>query len=89
MKRWQAYAEVMRSPMLRDIARSAAWRRHRYVHAVDPDIEVYRSFSPMAKIAFQRQRNVEREMASFLEPDVDDEMEPVRSFVQTLVWGPS
>lgn len=39
-------------------------RNHPYL---DPDIAIYKSWSISAKIAFQRQRNVERELQSYLQ----------------------
>jgi hypothetical protein len=42
--------------------RSLLFERNRTISQIDPDIACHRSFSLNAKIAFQRQRNVEREL---------------------------
>lgn len=57
---------------------------------IDADIQVMRSWSPMAKITFQRQRNVERALAQVLEDRPDEPNRYVRAFrnrMNKLVWG--
>jgi hypothetical protein len=83
----QAFRLALRTPHVRDAIMEAVWRDNRRVHAVDPDIEIYRSFSPMAKITFQRQRNVERELQERSEPDSGDLLEPLRKFLDWHIWG--
>lgn len=43
---------------------SIYYERERSVSSIDPDIAVYRSFSLSAKIAYQRERNVARQVAA-------------------------
>lgn len=50
-------------PGLRKQIESLAFEGNRYVSRIDPDLAVLRSFSLNAKVTFQRQRNVAREMA--------------------------
>lgn len=57
---------AMRIPALRDELTSILFEDFRHVRVIEPDIAVHRSFSLNAKIAFQRQRFVERELQSRL-----------------------
>jgi hypothetical protein len=52
-------------PGLYDDYESAVFERERLVRWLDPDIAAKRSFSLAAKIAYQRQRNVAREIDAF------------------------
>jgi hypothetical protein len=58
--------EVMRKaladPKQRAAMASLLFEKHRSVGVIDPDIACYRSFSLNAKVAYQRQRNVERDL---------------------------
>lgn len=85
--RHTAFELAMKIPALRSAAYEQAWRQNRCVYNVDPDIEVYRSFSPMAKVTFQRQRNVERSVWEESEPNQDAAMRPIFRFINNLMWG--
>ncbi len=50
------------SKFLRPQLESLLYECHRQVTRIDPDIGVMRSFSLNAKVTFQRQRNVERDI---------------------------
>lgn len=54
--------KLLESPALRDEYSSLMFARHRRVGALDLDLANKRSFSLAAKVTFQRQRNVEREI---------------------------
>lgn len=57
---------------------------------IDPDIQIMKSFSPMAKIAFQRQRNIERAMADAFDHSYDRPNRYVRAIetrLKKLMWG--
>jgi hypothetical protein len=56
------YKKLLQSPLLRGEFESILFERERSVGSIDPDIACLRSFSLNAKIAFQRQRNVSREI---------------------------
>lgn len=49
-------------PWVRDQIEALVREEHHGVYRIDPDIAIHRSVSLSAKIAFQRQRNVERRM---------------------------
>ncbi|MFZ4534312.1 MAG: hypothetical protein ACOYOJ_21210 [Alsobacter sp.] len=55
-----AIAQGLRNPTNRAALMDMLWEDERTVSRIDPDLAVMRSFSLNAKIAFQRQRNVER-----------------------------
>jgi len=56
------WAKVIGNTALRKELESIYFERERGVSSIDPDIAAYRSFSLNAKIAFQRQRNVQRQI---------------------------
>jgi hypothetical protein len=87
MPRWRAAQLAMKVPAMRAAAFDTAWRQNRRVYQVDPDLEVYRSFSPMAKITFQRQRNVERHIREISEPDHYEALQPFKDFLNKTIWG--
>lgn len=53
---------AMRIPAVRRQIEEAMYEQERVVLRIDPDLAALRSFSLNAKITFQRQRNVAREM---------------------------
>lgn len=59
----KALRAVLQTPKLRAEYESMMYERRRHVGRLDFDIANKRSFSLAAKITFQRQRNVEREIA--------------------------
>lgn len=61
-----AFKRAIGSTLFRDELTSLLYDQHRQVNAIDPDIAVYRSFSLNAKIAFQRQRNVARQIPTLV-----------------------
>jgi len=59
---------------------------------IDPDIQIMRSFSPMAKITFQRQRNVERALAEIQDTRWDRPQRYIRALqsrLDKMMWGKS
>lgn len=52
---------------LREEVEGMLYQQQRSVYALDPDIAVHRSFSLNAKIAFQRHRNVARQIEDMTE----------------------
>jgi hypothetical protein len=54
--------KALADPKQRAAMASLLFEKHRTVGVIDPDIACYRSFSLNAKVAFQRQRNVERDL---------------------------
>lgn len=63
MPRWKALQTALADQAFAEGYSSYLFERERCIERLDPDLEVLRSFSPMAKITFQRQRNVERMLA--------------------------
>lgn len=82
MPEWQAAKLALRNPELRELLVAAAQAQCRIVLSVDPDIEVYRSFSPMAKITFQRQRNVQRVLDEATQEPLWSITERAREFIR-------
>jgi hypothetical protein len=63
-------------PSLRQQIESELYQANRVVHSIDHDLASKRSFSLAAKVAFQRQRNVQRALDEFRkdEPHVWERM---------------
>lgn len=87
MQEWQACRLAMLDPDVKKLLIEAAYAQNRVVSSVDPDIEVLRSFSPMAKIAFQRQRNVAKALKDATEAPIWSWGQRGREYIQKLMWG--
>lgn len=64
--------------------------QNKFVHVIDPDIAIMRSWSDMAKITFQRQRNIERAFEELQEARLDRPgrwMRSIEERLQKLMWG--
>lgn len=72
-------------PWVREELRALMLEKNRKVYQLDPDLACKRSFSLNAKICFQRQRNVERDLQAYSNPPywhrVNVLMERVRSLL--------
>jgi hypothetical protein len=86
MQEWQAARVALGDAKTKRLLLDAAFTKHRQIAAVDPDIEVYRSFSPMAKITYQRQRNVDRELIAISTEPQWSILQPIQAFMQKLMW---
>lgn len=60
------FARAFLDPKFRSAMEAAAFNNNRHVTYIEHDIASKRSFSLAAKITFQRQRNVERELSSYV-----------------------
>jgi hypothetical protein len=87
MQGWQAARLAMLNPDIKKLLTDAAYAQHRVVTHIDPDIEVLRSLSPMAKITFQRQRNVAKALKDATEEPVWSLGSKAREYIQKLMWG--
>lgn len=61
-----------------------------YNITIDPDIAVMRSWSHMAKLTFQRQRNLDRAVEQMFNLDLDRPRSYVNSFERAFtkfIWG--
>ena len=87
MPHWRAARLALNDPMVRELARAVAFAQHRRISGVDPDIEVYRSFSPMAKITFQRQRNVDREIEQIATEPLYESGGIIQQMIAKFMWG--
>jgi hypothetical protein len=70
--------------------RDELFEQHRFIPSIDPDIAIMRSWSDMAKITFQRQRNVERAWVELQEARLDRPGRYLRALeerLQKLMWG--
>lgn len=57
---------------------------------IDPDLQVLKSLSPMAKITFQRQRNVAHHLAQMRDESWDRPQRYIHAFrkhYEKLMWG--
>lgn len=87
MQEWQAVRLAMLDPDVKKLLMEAAYAQNRVVSQVDPDIEVLRSLSPMAKITFQRQRNVAKALKDATEEPIWSWGQRGREYIQKLMWG--
>lgn len=87
MQEWQAMRLAMLDPDIKRMLIDAAYSQHRVITSVDPDIEVLRALSPMAKITFQRQRNVAKAIRDATEEPTWSWGQRAREYVQKLMWG--
>lgn len=87
MEQWQAMRLALLDPDIKALWEGYIYAQNRIVHEIDPDIAVMRSFSPMAKLTFQRQRNVSRSLQESTEPPVYDFMDKVQDYLHKLMWG--
>ena len=56
----QALSILLKNKDFKNRYTSELYGEFRRVDTIDPDLQVLKSLSPMAKVTFQRQRNVER-----------------------------
>ena len=87
MPEWQAQRLAKKVPHLLDLMRDEATRNNRYISYIDPDIDVHRSVSLAAKIVYQRQRNIERELDRIGEEPSWDRISKVGEWIRKTVWG--
>jgi len=76
---------------LADIRAELFAEQRTQIPSIDPDLMVLRSLSPMAKITFQRQRNVDRAIADLQDnAPWDRPQRYIRAFndrLNKLMWG--
>lgn len=60
-QRWECIT-ALKNTLLRDQITRMLYEQHKWVSYIDPDLAAYKSFSLNAKITFQRQRNVQKEL---------------------------
>lgn len=87
MPHWQAMRLALANPDLRRQIISDMYDRHRRVDSVDMDIACLKSLSPMAKVTFQRQRNVERELEQQTVDRALGGFEVLQNFIAKAMWG--
>ena len=86
MPPWKAVRLALRDPEALRLVRIAAYRKHQHIGHIDHDLSVLRAMSPMAKVTFQRQRFVEREIASeSSEESPWDIMAPIRDRIRSIL----
>jgi hypothetical protein len=87
MQEWQAVRLAMLDPDIKRMLIDAAYAQHRVISSVDTDIKVLRALSPMAKITFQRQRNVARMLKDAAEEPIWGWGQRAREYIQKMMWG--
>lgn len=88
MEHWQAMRLALQDPDIRREVLSECYARQRVIHMLDPDIANKRSWSDMAKITFQRQRNVERELESMTQANhLGFAGKLLQNFIQKAMFG--
>lgn len=61
----ETWTKHLRNKVFRAQLEDLLWEKHKQVCFIDPDLACMKSFSLNAKIAFQRRKNVERELKDF------------------------
>lgn len=88
MEHWQAMRLALQDPDIRREIMAECYARHKIVNALDPDIANKRSWSDMAKITFQRQRNVERDIEQMTQVStLGFAGKLLQNFIQKAMWG--
>lgn len=87
LPQWKATRLVLCDPAMMALAREASFRAHRNIGHIDTDLQIKRSFSPMAKLTYQRQRNVENDIERLCSVQDVDWIDPLREKINKLVWG--
>lgn len=88
MEHWQAMRLALQDPDIRRGLMSELYARQRVVHMLDPDIANKRAWSDMAKVTFQRQRNVERELEQMTQaPTLGFAGKLLQDFIQKAMFG--
>lgn len=87
-----ALAKIKSDPVRLDLIRDAIRQElsQSPLSALDPDIAVMRSWSRMAKVTFQRQRNVEARLQAILCRDRNSPSDYIAAFhdyLSDLIWG--
>ena len=84
-----AWKILLQNKEMRDEYTSTLYKQCRDINQIDPDLDVYKSFSKMAKITFQRQRVVQRVVESHsAELNYGNGItDKLQNFIQKLVWG--
>ncbi len=89
MKPQEAWKILLQNKEMRDEYTSTLYKQYKDINQIDPDLDVHKSFSRMAKITFQRQRMVQRTIESHSNElnygnGITDKLQ---SFIHKLVWG--
>ena len=84
-----AWKILLQNKEMRDEYTSTLYRQYKEINQVDPDLDVYKSFSRMAKITFQRQRVVQRVVESHLNTlDYENGITTrIQNLIHKMVWG--
>lgn len=88
MGRCEALRIALADPDMKRLITSWAFKQNQRVTEIDPDIQCLRALSPMAKITFQRQRNVERYLGNLVDEDANQLGfgGVVGAFIKKLMW---
>jgi hypothetical protein len=87
ISRQQATKLLLQNKELLSEITSQMYEHERIINHIDPDINIYKSFSPMAKITFQRQRNVQRQLHNLTGEHSDYWGDRVNAFFQKVMFG--
>ena len=89
MKPQEAWKILLQNKEMKDEYTSTLYRQYKEINQVDPDLDVYKSFSRMAKITFQRQRVVQRVVESHLNTlDYENGITTrIQNLIHKMVWG--
>jgi hypothetical protein len=84
-----AWKILLQNKEMKDEYTSTLYRQYKDINQIDPDLDVYKSFSRMAKITFQRQRHVQRTVESHsAELNYGNGItDKLQNFIHKLVWG--
>jgi hypothetical protein len=88
MTEQQAFQLLLKNKDVSDLYTTHLYKEYKNVESIDPDLNVYKSFSTMAKIAYQRQRNVKRRLASLIDEEAGNYLpSKIAKFISKLMWG--
>ncbi len=88
MEMQDAWKRLFKNKEMIDEYTSDLYQKCRVVDRIDPDLDVYKSFSKMAKITFQRQRIVQQAVESNIKNQNDYGIpDKVQNYLQKLMWG--
>jgi len=86
MSEWDAVRQLLKDPKWLRRLTEQTYADQRIIYQLDPDIATPRSWSPMAKVTFQRQRNVERLIASQMRPPPWEVSRKFQEALHKLMW---
>lgn len=80
-------AQKLAKLFFKDQLREQAWINNRRVQSLDDDLIIKKSWSTMAKITFQRERNVEHDVMEFMKDQNNSFGNKFHAYLNKLMFG--